>query len=120
VSSQTTKRPPAGRTGGKGALAAALLVVAGLLSLAFFFSFWGTNAEGLGRHDMGIALGLSFGVPITLYGSLSCAALALVASLAAAYRRRPLALWLAALGVSVLPVLFLLLVDLFRSGRSSP
>jgi hypothetical protein len=59
-------------------------------------------------------------VPITLYGSLACAALALAAFLAAAYRRRPLALWLAALGVSVLPVLYLLLVDLFRFGRSSP
>ena len=89
-----------------------LLVVAGLLAVAFFFSFWGRNAERLGRHDKGIALGLSFAVPITLYGSLGCAALAVLAAVVAASRRRPLRRWLAALVVSVLPVLFLLLVDL--------
>ena len=111
MSSQTTKRPPARRTGGEGALGAALLVVAGLLSLAFFFSFWGTNAEGLGRHDMGIALALSFAVPITFYASLIWAALALVGTVVNAVRRRPTARWLAALAVSLLPVLFLLLVD---------
>jgi hypothetical protein len=86
--------------------------VAGLLAAAFFFSFWGRNAERLGRHDLGIALAFSFGVPITLYGSLGCAAVILLMALRAAYRRRPLSLWLAALGVSLLPVLFLVLVDL--------
>ncbi len=91
---------------------AAFLVVAGLLAAVFFFSFWGRNAEGLGRHDMGIALALSFAVPITFYASLIWAALALVAAGIARKRRRPPAPWLAALVVSLLPALFLLLVDL--------
>ena len=87
------------------------LGIAGLLAAVFFLSFWGTNAEGLGRHDMGIALALSFAVPITLYASLLWAALALVGTVVSAVRRRPTARWLAALAVSLLPVLFLLLVD---------
>lgn len=90
----------------------ALLIIAVLLAGAFFFSFWGRNAEGLGRRDMGIALAFSFAVPILLFASLGSAVLALLAVLAAAYRRRPLRLWLAALGVSLLPAVFLLLVDL--------
>jgi len=91
--------------------AAAFLAVAGLLAAVFFLSFWGRNAEGLGRHDMGIALALSFAVPITFYASLVCAALALVGAGVAWKRRRPPAPWLAALMVSLLPALFLLVVD---------
>jgi hypothetical protein len=60
---------------------------------------------------MGIALALSFAVPITVYASLVRAAVALLAALAAAVRKRPLRRWLAALGVALLPALFLLLVD---------
>lgn len=62
---------------------------------------------------MGLALALSFAVPFTAYASLACAAVALVATLAAGSRRRPLRLWLAALAVSLLPAAFLLVVDLF-------
>ena len=91
--------------------AAVFLTIAGLVATLFFFSFWGTNAEGLGRHDMGIALALSFAMPITFYASLICAALALVGAGLARKRRRPPAPWLAALVASLLPALFLLLVD---------
>lgn len=90
----------------------ALLTVAGLVAAVFFLSFWGTNAEGLGRHDMGIALALSFAVPITFYASLICAALALLGAGVARTRGGRPAPWLAALMVSLLPALFLLLVDL--------
>ena len=92
--------------------AAAFLTVAGLVVAAFFLSFWGRNAEGLGRHDMGIALALSFAVPITFYASLVCAALAAVGAGVAWKRQRRPAPWLAALAVSLLPTLFLLVVDL--------
>jgi len=87
-------------------------VLSALVALAFFFSFWGVNAKGLGRHDMGIGLALSFAVPVTVYASLACAVLVAVGTAAAAWRKRPLGLWLSALGVSLLPILFLALVDL--------
>lgn len=95
-----------------GALGVLLLAFAVVVAAAFFFSFWGRNAESLGLHDAGLALGLSFAVPLTLYISLGVAAVALVATLLAARRRRPVRLWLAALLVSLLPAAFLVLVDL--------
>jgi hypothetical protein len=79
---------------------------------AFFFSFWGRNAPSLGQHDAGLALGLSFAVPLTLYTSLCIAAFALLATIAAARRRRRMGRWLAALLISALPLAFLVLVDL--------
>ncbi|HSB60639.1 MAG TPA: hypothetical protein VLI67_02895 [Vicinamibacteria bacterium] len=91
---------------------AALLVIAVLLAAGFFLSFWGRNAEALGGRDMGIALALSFAVPILLFASLGSAAVAALAVLAAALGRRPLRPRLAALGVSLLPAVFLLFVDL--------
>jgi len=97
---------------GSSRLATAFLVVAGLVAAAFFLSFWGRNAAGLGRQDMGIALALSFAVPITFYASLIWAALALLGAGVAWKRGRPPVPWLAALAVSLLPGLFLLLVDL--------
>jgi len=60
---------------------------------------------------MGMALALSFAVPITVYASLLCGAAALAAALVALARGRPAGPWLAALGVSLLPAMFLLLVD---------
>ena len=90
-----------------------VLAIACFLAAAFFFSFWGRNAEGLGLHDMGIALALSFAVPITLYASLACAALAALGAVVSWRRGGPPARWLATLGISLLPVLFLVLVDLF-------
>lgn len=104
------KAPSSGRTGGGGRVA--FLIVALLLAALFFFSFWGKNAEGLGGHDMGIALALSFAVPITFYASLIWAALTLLGGVVSWRRRRPAGPWLAALVVSLLPALFLLLVDL--------
>jgi len=112
VTSTGAKPPSSGRAGGGGRGAAAFLAIAGLIAAVFFLSFWGTNAEGLGRHDMGIALALSFAVPITFYASLICAALALVGTVVTTMRRRPPTRWLQALVVSLLPALFLLLVDL--------
>ena len=104
--------PPAGRTARGGRGATAVLAIAGLVTAVFFFSFRGRNAEALGRYDMGVALALSFAVPIAFYASLICAALALLGAGIARTCWRPAGRWLAALLVSLLPALFLLLVDL--------
>lgn len=90
----------------------AVLAVAFLIAAAFFFSFWGRNAEGLGAHDMGSALALSFAVPLTFYASLFWAALAAAGAVRARMGSRPPSRWLAALAVSLLPALFLLFQDL--------
>lgn len=95
-----------------GRAAAVVLTVAGLLAAAFFASFWGRNAEGLGRRDMGLALAFSFGVPITFYASLVCAALALIGAFFAWKSGRAPARWLLALGISLLPAAFLMVADL--------
>jgi hypothetical protein len=87
-------------------LAAAVAVTA-----AFFLSFWGRNAAGLGRHDMGIALSLSFAVPLSFYASLLCAAGAAAGTIAAFVRGRAAVLWLAALAVALLPTAFFLATD---------
>ena len=88
-----------------------VLAVAAVVTAAFFFSFWGRNAAGLGARDMGWALSLSFAVPLTLYASLACAAVALVGLLVALARDGARRTWLAALAVAALPVLFLALLD---------
>ena len=104
---------PASASAGAGGRAATVLaVVAGLVTAAFFLSFWGRNAEGLGRRDMGIALALSFAVPITFYASLACAASSLLGAALAWRSGRARAPWLAALAVSLLPAAFFLLLDL--------
>ncbi len=81
------------------------------MSGAFFLAFWGKDAGGLGRDDMGLALALSFAVPLALYASQALAAVLLLAALVARARGRPLRLWLAALAVALLPLAFLLLRD---------
>jgi hypothetical protein len=93
------------------AFSALLLALCVGVSGAFFFSFWGCNAEGLGRRDVGMALALSFLVPLTVYASLVLALVAAVAVIAARRRRRALYLRLAALVIALLPSAFLLLVD---------
>jgi hypothetical protein len=50
---------------------------------------------------------------LTFYASIAWAALALVGTVVTLVKGRPRARWLAALAVSLLPGLFLLLVDLF-------
>jgi hypothetical protein len=92
--------------------AAVVLATAVLIAAAFFFSFWARNAEGLGRHDMGTALALSFAVPLAFYASLLWAALAAAGAIVARAKHHPPARWLAALAVSLLPALFLLFQDL--------
>jgi hypothetical protein len=109
----TFAKPPAsGRTGAGGPAATALLAIAVLITAAFFFSFWGRNAAGVGRDDMGMALALSFAVPLTFYASLVCAVAALVGAALSWKAGRPHARWLAALAISLLPGACLLLVDL--------
>ena len=83
-----------------------------LVAAAFFWSFWGGNAAGLGRGDLGLAAGLAFAVPLTLYTSLGIAALALAGAVAAALCRRRIGPWLAALLIALLPWAFLALLDL--------
>lgn len=80
-------------------------------TVAFLFAFWGRNAAGLGRHDAGLALALSFMVPLTLYASLGLAFVAALMMLLAWYRRRTLWVSLAAFVVALLPSLVLLGVD---------
>jgi hypothetical protein len=86
------------------------VVVAGI----FFLSLWGINAEGFDRHDMGIALALSFAFPLALYCSLGVAAASLLAALVSALRRRRVLSYVAPLAVSLLPATFLMLKDLFH------
>jgi hypothetical protein len=88
-----------------------MLVLAAVVAAAFFGSFWGRNAEALGGHDMGTALGLSFAVPVTFYASLACAALSAAGAAVARTRGRAVTRWMAAFGVSLLPGLFLLMKD---------
>ena len=88
-----------------------MLVVSAAVAAAFFAAFWARNAEALGRHDMGIALAASFAVPLAFYGSLLCAAGALVGLAAAVARKHPRSRWLAALAVALLPLLFLAIKD---------
>jgi len=88
-----------------------MLVMAAVVAAAFFFAFWGRNAAGLGRTDMGWALSLSFAVPLTFYASLLCAAAAAVGTAVAFARARPRAPWVAALAVALLPALFLAILD---------
>ena len=88
-----------------------MLAVSAAVAAAFFLSFWARDAEALGKHDMGIALAASFAVPLAFYASLLCAAAALAGLVAALVRRRPRARWLAALLVSLLPLLFFAIKD---------
>ena len=96
------------------AVAGVLFGVAVVVAGIFFLSFWGVNAEGFGRHDMGIALALSFAAPLALYCSLGVAAVSLLAALVSALRRRRVLFYGAPLAVSLLPVAFLMLKDLFH------
>lgn len=82
-----------------------------MLAIVFFVAFWGRNAPGLGAQDAGLALGLSFLVPITLYGSLGLAAASAAAAFLAWRRGRGARLPLLALGIALLPVVFLAIVD---------
>src|SRR5688572_19562122 len=110
----TETRPPASRAGAGGRGSAAVLAVAVLFAAAFSFSFWGRNAEGVGRHDAGVALALSFAVPLAFYASLGWAVVALAGAVVAWRRRRSPMRWLQALAVSLLPALLLLVIDLWR------
>lgn len=112
----TETRPPAARAGAGGRGAGVVLAVAALIAAAFFLSFWGRNAEGVGRHDMGMALALSFAVPLSFYASLAWAAVSAVGAAVAVRRGRTPARWLQALGLSLLPGLFLLLIDLRQAA----
>jgi hypothetical protein len=59
----------------------ALLAASALVSAFVFVARWAINAPGLGAHDAGLALSLSFAVPLSLY---ACAALGIVSALLAA------------------------------------
>ncbi len=85
------------------------------MSAAFFLSHWGINAEPLGRHDAGIALALAFASAYAVYASLGLAGLAAAATLAAAVTRQPVRLGLLTLTVSLLPLGYLLLLDVLAS-----
>jgi hypothetical protein len=91
---------------------AALLAAAAVVSAVFAFSFWGRNAEGLGAHDMGLALFFSFAVPVTLYLSLALAAVALAAAVAARVRGGRPARYVVALAVALIPLAVLVIADL--------
>ena len=88
-----------------------MLVIAAVVDAAFFLSFWGRNAAGLGRHDMGMALSLSFAVPLTFYASLFCASASAAGTAVALVRGRPRGLWVIALAVALLPTAFFLVKD---------
>lgn len=86
-----------------------LLVLTLANSSAFFVSFWGRNTPGLGAKNVGLALAFSFALPLTIYASLALALVALLSIIASA--RRLAFLRLVAFVVALLPLSFLLLVD---------
>lgn len=90
-----------------------VVILAAFVSAIFFVSFWGRDAEGLGAHDMGWALALSFTMPIALYASFVLAAVALISvsiSLGGRHRRSVIQSAVA-LVLALLPLVFLTLVD---------
>jgi hypothetical protein len=95
-------------------MATAAVLVAIVIAAVFFFSFWGRNAEGVGAHDLGTGLGLSFAVPVFFYASVAWAALSAAGAAIAKARGRPATRWLVALAISLLPAAFFLLLDLRR------
>jgi len=88
-----------------------VLALAALTTGAFFVSFWGRNASWLGRRDMGVALALSFAVPLTVYVSAALAAVSAVGAIHAGIRHRPARRWVASLGLAILPIVVLYALD---------
>jgi hypothetical protein len=102
-----------GETLGKALHAAGwvLVVTSAFILGVFFVSWWGRNAPGLGRQDMGWALAFSFAVPLSFYASLAVAALSALGAVAARTRRTPARLYVAALLAALAPLIFLFVVD---------
>src|SRR4030095_7400536 len=88
------------------------------MAAAFFVSRWAINAPGLGAHDAGLALGLSFGGVLCLYACGVLCVLAVFASAFAALGRRPWRAFAWAALPAALPFLFLAIVGWrARAGR---
>lgn len=91
-----------------------VLALAMMTCVAFFGSFWGKDATWLGRNDMGVALALSFLVPLSAYAAALLALMSLAGTAHARLRAKPARRWLAALGLALLPMVFLFLLDARR------
>lgn len=92
-------------------LGGGLLVLDAAVSGAFFASFWGVDAERVGRYDLGLALALSFASAVAVYASLALAAVSAVAAGVALVTRRPVGLFVAGLAIALLPIAYLWLLD---------
>ena len=85
------------------------LAVCALVSAFFFASRWAINAPGLGAHDAGLALALSFANPLSVYACLALALAGAGLAAASALRGRPWRAFLAGALVAALPVAYLAL-----------
>ena len=94
------------------AVASKLVLWASVLtSAAFLFGSWAANAQGVGKADLGVAVGLAIASAVAVYASLLLACVSL-AALALGWRLRwPVRLWLLALALSLIPSLVLLAQD---------
>ncbi|HET9314772.1 MAG TPA: hypothetical protein VFQ51_04245 [Vicinamibacteria bacterium] len=85
----------------------ALLVASALVSAFFFVSRWAINAPGLGARDAGLALSLSFAVPLSLYACAGLAALSVLLAAVAALAHRAWQPFLWAALVAAIPFAYL-------------
>lgn len=84
-----------------------VLALSVLGTTCFFLARWGINAAGLGRHDAGWALLLSFASVLATYACAALAVLSAILGAGALLRERP---WLAyawAFLVAALPLAYL-------------
>lgn len=89
-----------------------LLAASVAVTATFFFSHWAVNAGPLGRYDAGMALAFAFLAAYAVYASLALAAVALAFAAIAALARRGSRLDLAAPAVALMPIGYLLALDL--------
>ena len=83
-----------------------------LNSVAALLSHWAINAQGLGAQDLGLALFLAIGGSSSLVASFYAVPVLVLLAGATALAHRPAALWfLAAAGVSCIPLAILSLLE---------
>ena len=101
------ERPRPVIRGNAGALV--VLVLASIVTAAFFVSVFGVNARGLGRHDLGMAIALAYLYPLTVYTSMPIVVVAIIGAIGARMRNRSIRLWLVIAAVALLPITCLML-----------
>ena len=91
----------------------ASVVVPGL----FFFGKWAVNAESFGKYDLGYGIFFSIAVASLIYISLGLAFLNFLVALINFLRHRPARRYLLAMIITLLPIIYLFLLDIL-SGHA--